>query len=600
MNRLSPAVSVTRMCLCAATILFAISLSAYAQAPLSQHVILVIEENHSFTDVFTNNGMPWLVGKGNQYAYSSNYFSDAGGSLLDYLWLASGSAEAAFHCTGNDCYNPGTTTKDPITDSNIFQLMDSHPVTWRVYAQSYMNAGGNVNAVDAGRGTHYYARHSAAVWYAEILNNVLGAQGNVVDMEQFVIDAANGTLPRYSIIVPDGSYDAHDGTLSAADQFLQNNLTTLLGTADFQALGSGLLIVTFDECGGGTNSCPGPDGQVYTAMIGPNVKRGYVSNVHYMHENTLRTMLDSLNIHSYPGASATAADMTDFFTSTAGGVAVNSPGNGSVQGASVPVKADANELGTTIHHMEVWDNGTKLADVNNTTINQSFTLANGSHQMTIQDIGPGPNYAILHKETVNFTVSGNDGVTVISPTPNSTQAQLLWVNAFASESTGNIDRLEAWADGHKLGDSPRGSTINQWYFKNPNLGVGPHTLTVQDISTSGAILHKTIFPITVSSANNVYVNSPVNNSTQGTSVLVNAYAYEQNGSNQLIDHLEVWDLHNGVSTKLGNSPEGYATTSLFINQSYTLATGTHQLTIQDVSTGTFQVVHKQIVNITVQ
>jgi hypothetical protein len=251
--------------------------------------------------------------------------------------------------------------------------------------------------------------------------------------------------------------------------------------------------------------------------------------------------------------------------------------------------------------MEVWDNGVKLADVNNTTINQSFTLANGSHQMTIQDIGPGPNYAILHKETVNFTVSSSSGVTVISPTPNSVQAELLCVNAYAAESTGNIDHLEVWADGHKVGDSPKGSTINQWYFKNPNLGVGSHQLTVEDVSTGGSVLHTRVVPITVASANNVYVNSPANNSTQGTSVLVNAYAYEQaGGSNQLVNHMEVWDLFNGTSTKLGNAPLGYGTTALFINQSYALAAGSHQLTIQDVSPGNFQVIHTAIVNITVQ
>jgi hypothetical protein len=601
MRRNSPLLSISDVFLRAASVLCLLALPLRAQAPLAQHVILVIEENHSFTDVFTNNGMPWLVGKGNQYAYSTNYFSDAGGSLLDYLWLASGSSESAFHCTGNDCYNPGTTTKDPITDSNIFQLMDSHPVTWKVYAQSYMNAGGNVNAPDSGRGTHYFARHVAAVWYGEILSNVLGASGEVVDMEQFVIDSSNGTLPRFSIIVPDGNYDAHDGSLGAADLFLQNNLTALLATSDFQAQGSGLLMVTFDECGGGTNSCPGPDGQVYTALIGPNVKTGYVSNVHYMHENTLRTMLDALNIHSYPGAAATAADMSDFFSSSAGGVAVDSPANLSTQGASVPVRAAANELGTSIHSMEVWDNGTKLAEIAATSINQSFTLGAGSHQMTIQDIGPGPSYAVLHKQVVNFTVVTTSGVTVVSPTPNSTQAQLLNVNAYAVESTGNVDHLEVWADGHKIGDSPKGATINQWYYKDPNLGVGSHNLSVEDVSPSGTVLHSQVIPIVVSSANNVYVNSPANNSTQGTSVLVNAYAYEQgSGSNQLIDHLEVWDLFNGTSTKLGNSPLGYATTSLFINQRYNLAPGAHQLVIQDSSTGTFQIIHKNTVNITVQ
>jgi hypothetical protein len=38
-----------------------------------------------------------------------------------------------------------------------------------------------------------------------------------------------------------------------------------------------------------------------------------VSSTLYRHENTLPTMLDALNITTYSGASATAADMSDFF-----------------------------------------------------------------------------------------------------------------------------------------------------------------------------------------------------------------------------------------------------------------------------------------------
>ena len=60
----------------------------------------------------------------------------------------------------------------------------------------------------------------------------------------------------------------------------------MLNLPDFKAGGSGLLIVTFDN-GNGDGA-----GKVFTAVIGPNVKNGYVSEVAYKHQNTLRTMLE--------------------------------------------------------------------------------------------------------------------------------------------------------------------------------------------------------------------------------------------------------------------------------------------------------------------
>src|SRR5262245_30829033 len=59
--------------------------------PHSGHVVLVIEENHTFAQVLAS--MPWLVSLGNSYAYSVDYHANEPGSLLDYLWLSSGSGE---------------------------------------------------------------------------------------------------------------------------------------------------------------------------------------------------------------------------------------------------------------------------------------------------------------------------------------------------------------------------------------------------------------------------------------------------------------------------------------------------------------------------
>ncbi len=573
--------------------------------PLGQHVILVIEENTSFGNVFPS-GMPWLVNEAETkggYSGQGCYNTDASGSLLDYLMLSGGSLFnfSPYNCNGNDC-------AQPLPNPNIFQLADDQPITWKVYAETYQNAGGYITAPDNSPSgvTHYYRRHNAVTWYAEALSNVLGAQGELVDFEQFYIDVANGTLPRYAIIVPDGLSDAHDASVGNADNFLKYNLdatgsvyTDLLTLPDFQAGGSGLLIVTFDN-GNGDGA-----GNVFTTFIGPNVKQGYVSNFSYKHENTLRTMLDSLGITTYPGASNNAADMADFFSSNAGSVVVNSPANNSVQGPAVLVNAAARELGSSIVRMEVWDNGTKLGNVFADNIDQVYNVSgNGAHQMTIQDIGPGSGNPILHKEVVNYTISSSDGMFVTAPASGSNQAVLFPVEAYGVESTADIDHIEVWCDGKKVGDSPKGSTISQWYTNYSGspfsmLTPGTHQLTVEDVSTSG-VLHTSTFPITIVAQNNVYVNSPANNSTQGTNVLVNAYGYEQVSSTQQIDHMEVWDLFNGNSTKLGNSPEGYASSSTFINQTFTLPAGSHQLTIQDVGPSPYPVLHKVILNITVQ
>src|SRR5579863_6581965 len=65
-------------------------------APVSSaHVILIIEENHSFSTVYPK-GMPWLSSLGNTYGIATNYFSNQSGSLLDYFWLSSGSSELQF------------------------------------------------------------------------------------------------------------------------------------------------------------------------------------------------------------------------------------------------------------------------------------------------------------------------------------------------------------------------------------------------------------------------------------------------------------------------------------------------------------------------
>jgi hypothetical protein len=50
-----------------------------------------------------------------------------------------------------------------------------------------------------------------------------------------------------------------------------------------------------------------------TTVIGPKVRKGFVSSVAYNHLDALHTLMDALGIPVYPGDSIKAKSMVDFF-----------------------------------------------------------------------------------------------------------------------------------------------------------------------------------------------------------------------------------------------------------------------------------------------
>jgi hypothetical protein len=113
------------------------------------------------------------------------------------------------------------------------------------------------------------------------------------------------------LIIPNALHDAHDGTPKQADDWLVSNVKPLLSSPVFGASGDALMLITFDECGSATNS--GCGAHVLTTVIGPKVRPKSVSNVAYNHLDALHTIMDALGILVYPGASAKAKSMADFF-----------------------------------------------------------------------------------------------------------------------------------------------------------------------------------------------------------------------------------------------------------------------------------------------
>jgi phospholipase C len=238
--------------------------------------------------------MPWLRALGDKYGIATNYFSDEKGSLLDYLWLSSGSNESKFGCGGNQCSHA-------ITDNNIFRQLNKAGMSWNVYADSLPKFG--FMGMFAG---NYAKRHNPAVWYSDVMKS-RDQQQNVVPFTQFPVDVAAHNLPDYSIIIPNLKDDAHNGTPEAADQWLKTKIAPLLHSNYFHAGENTVMFITFDN---GDND---EQGQVFTAVVGQSVIPGVKVNAPFKHENTLRTIMQLLGLRNYPGASATAAPMNEFF-----------------------------------------------------------------------------------------------------------------------------------------------------------------------------------------------------------------------------------------------------------------------------------------------
>jgi acid phosphatase len=266
---------------------------ASAVQPTFSHILVVMEENHSYSEVMGNSAMPYFNSLASQYGLATQYFANAHPSLPDYFVLTTGLTE-----TLDDNF-AGT-----ISDDNVVRELVKAGKTWKSYAESLPSPG-----YIGGDSGLYARRHNPFTYFSDVQNDSSQA-ANIVPFTQFATDLASNTLPQYSFIVPNLMDDAHDGSLAQADAWLQTNIAPLLSSSAFQS--GGLLIITFDE--GDQSDIMHGGGQVATLIISPTGKEGFRSQTLYQHQSLLRLVLSGSGIETFPGTSGTAPDMTEFFT----------------------------------------------------------------------------------------------------------------------------------------------------------------------------------------------------------------------------------------------------------------------------------------------
>ena len=284
--------------------------------PAFDHVIIIVMENESQTDIQGSSQAPYVQQLLAKYSYTNQYSTTYHPSLPNYLDLTSGSAQG-ITC---DCQPVGTACDStcsfftgncgcPKSATNIGDQLEGASVSWRNYAESM---GAPCNGTLA---APYAPKHVPFLYYSNVYTNTSRCQQHVRDYGDFAADLAVGTV-RYSLIAPNLCSDMHGDpscpssvpNITQGDSWLGQEVPKILKAPGFAPGGKDVLFIVWDEQTGSTGGASTP---MLLIAVSPLAKTGPTA-IAYNHESLLATVEDSFGLSRLGGA-ASATPITDIW-----------------------------------------------------------------------------------------------------------------------------------------------------------------------------------------------------------------------------------------------------------------------------------------------
>lgn len=229
-----------------------------------RHVIIVIEENHSYDQIMSSTEAPYMHRLAAQGANFTNAFAEVHPSQPNYIALMSGSTQGV---TDDGCLS-GSLGADNLAN----QLLNAG-YSFTGYAEGLPSPGSTVCHSD-----RYARKHCPWVNFSDIPGDLSQP------MTSFPTDL--NALPTVSFVIPDLDHDMHDGTIAQADTWLHD---TLGGYASWASSHDSLLLVTWDEDNNTTRN------QIPTIAVGAHVQSGR-QDQRITHYSMLRTLEDAYGL----------------------------------------------------------------------------------------------------------------------------------------------------------------------------------------------------------------------------------------------------------------------------------------------------------------
>lgn len=267
---------------------------------------------------YDQGDLPFYYGIATTFGTGDRYFSSVQSQTFpNRLFLLAGTS---FGHIRNDIF-----AEAPLNKPSIFNLLDQHGITWRIYASQ--------GAYTQQQPTAY------APWFFKYVADQ--AATRVVPMSQYYTDVANGTLPNVSFIDPDmfgtpqTENDEHPiANVQVGQKFVADAINALLASPTWSTTA---LFLTWDEHGGFYDhvtppAAPAPDAtlpmwiagdphdlfdeygiRVPVVVMSPYSKPNFVSHVVHDHTSILRFIETRFGLPALTNRDGSADPMLEFF-----------------------------------------------------------------------------------------------------------------------------------------------------------------------------------------------------------------------------------------------------------------------------------------------
>lgn len=243
-------------------IFFAIAACLFAAdvpTPRYDHVVIVIEENHSAAEVA---GRPYLSSLAARGMLFTRSFAVAHPSQPNYIALFSGSIQGV---SDDGHYD--------LTAPNLALSLAAARLSFAGYSEDLPAMG-----FRGDRSGGYVRKHNP---WASFRNVPDAVNRSFQDFPAADFSA----LPTVSFVVPNFRNDMHDESVAEGDSWLRANMD---GYAAWAVSHNSLLIVTFDE---GPGKQPVAETPIATILVGAHVRRG-TTDQNITHYSILRLVED--------------------------------------------------------------------------------------------------------------------------------------------------------------------------------------------------------------------------------------------------------------------------------------------------------------------
>ncbi len=545
-------------------------LSAHAQLPTTppDHIVIVIEENHSFSEIIGSSSAPFINSLAQQGALFTNSFAIEHPSEPNYLDLFSGSNQGV---TSDAC------PVGPFSAVNLGSLLIGAGKTFKGFSEDLPSAGSTVCTSGA-----YARKHNP--W--SNFSNVPTADN--LPFTSFPTDFT--TLPTISIVVPNLNDDMHDGTIAQGDTWLQNNLGAYV---NFVKTHNSLLIVTWDEDDSSASN------QIPTLFFGMPVKQGQFGET-VNHFNVLRTLEDLYGL-SHAGQSANASPITDVWqtgtdfslSASPASLSITQGNSGSstitvnpINGFSGTVSLSASGLPAGVTASFSPSSTTSTSTL---TLTASSTATTGTATVTITGTSGSTTHTTTISLTINATAQPNFSLsaspTSLTITQGSNGSSTITVNP-VNGFTGSVSlSASGLPSGVTASFNPASAATSSTLTLTAASTATTGTATVTITGTSGSLTHTATISLTVNATaqpNFSLSASPtsltVKQGSNGTSTITVNPANGFTGSVSL----SASGLPSGVTASF-NPASATSTSTLTLTASSTATTGTSTVTITGVS-----------------